>query len=267
MKFKKTVLRNNEDISKVNFEFVKECFESLNSLLKVDKYLLPSDEFKVNFPEEFESEDDYQFDRLDNLEEFISKPQPTLLLVLGREYAGNTVPVGRRLNSFATDFINFYKDSEEYIKPYIPLTDEQVKHLKLLCKNAIGNLSTFIYYEFELDDTLTQIKSGEEITVNIDIYNYIQEQKWDLAKTIERLKASVESYRPNLPIFEAHPELEDDFYDKAGAYVHDFDLVDALLTLDDVIKVATGAITDLEKFIKEVEGRGKIDGLEKSDSF
>lgn len=267
MKFKKTVLRNNEDISKVNFEFVKECFTSLNSLLKADKYLLPSEKFKVNFPEEFEDDEDYQYQRLDILEDFISKDQPTLLMVLGREYAGNTVSVGRRLNAFSSYIAKFYKDSKEYIKPYIPLTDEQVNHLKNLCKNAIGNLSTFIYYEFELDETLNQIKSGEEVTINIDIYNYIKEQKWDLTKTIERLKASVESYRPNLPIFEAHPELEDDFYDKVGSYVHDFDLVDELLTLDDVIKVSTGAVDDLEKFIKEIEGRGKIEGLQKSNNF
>lgn len=268
MKFKKTVLRNGEDISKVTSEFVKECFDSLNSLLKVDKYLLSADEFKVNFPEEFDNESDYQFDRLDILDEYTAKPQPALLLALGREYAGLTISIGRRLHSFSENVMEFYELSKEYTKPYIPLTEEQNKKLKSLCKSAIGNLSTFIYYEFELDDTLNQIKSGEEITVNINIYNYAKEQKWDLSKTIERLKASVIGYRPNLPIFEAYPELEDDFYDNVGSYVHDFDILEEYLTLDDIVKVSTGSVDDLEKFIKKIEERGKeANGLQKSDNF
>ena len=64
-------------------------------------------------------------------------------------------------------------------------------------------------------------------------------------------------HRPTLPIFEEYPELEELFYEVAGAYVQDFDALEEYVTANDIFIIVNSTGLDIEEKVKEIESRGK----------
>ena len=149
---------------------------------------------------------------------------------------------------------------------YIPLTLEEVNKIKYITREAIGNLSVCIYYQFSMDETIKSIANLEELVADVNLYKYVEANSLDLNKLVLKIKESWLENKPSLPIFEEYPDLEEMFYELAGAYIQDFDALEDYITIDDIFMIVNSNNLDIEGKIKEIENRGKK-GTNKLSAF
>ena len=255
MKFIKTELRSNlGDVSKNVDEFVKESFTILNSLLKVSKVSMNDVEYQnsVALPVE-----DYPYFQLDVLTEFTDVSGLQSLKLMAKSLSARDLVTNRRLKSALDYKEKLMSVIEQVTTAYIPLSSEDIASVASLDKQALGNLATFIYYQFGLDLTIDSAENESEVVANINVYQYAEATNMDVVVLAREVEKVMKDFRPTLPVFEEFPELEEEFYDIAGVYVQDFEALESEITAEDVKRVLTEDRLDLEDFIKEIEARAK----------
>lgn len=138
---------------------------------------------------------------------------------------------------------------------YMPLSEKVVATLTELVDNVLAELSYFAYFQFDLDvtsDDLKEQKSINDVRVNVGLYQHLEESGKDLEEVLNLVTTIMADHRPQMTIFEEFPELEDTFYQIAGAYIMDFEKIADFVTADIVRAVITDS-GDVEQIIKELE--------------
>lgn len=235
---------------------VENSFTYLTELLKLDKMLVTEEEFaKLYGDDEIDSFED---DQLSQLEDFATLSVATCFLDFKEGMCAPTLVLNRRVRDFVQEMENSINLAKDYAEAYIPLDEEEICKVKRHVRNTIGHLCTFVYYQFQIDVTIDSIISGEDVQVDINLYKYLTSHNLTIQNICLKVKATLEKYRPTLPIFEDRPELEDDFYSVAGPYIQDFEDLEDNLTLTDVNKVIASTDTDVEDIIKAIAERVKV---------
>lgn len=264
MKFVGTQTRKNlGDMTKFVPDVISGSFTILNTLLEVAPVCVSEEEFvKTNTPVS-----EYAFHQLDILENLLALDSYADIETFASSLACQDMVTTRRL----TASVDFRKKllalAEKVTTAYIPLSEAELKNLNKLIRQAIGHLSMFLYSQFDMSDTLSDVERNEEPTVNIDVYRYAETVKVDVIELEKSVEEAMVKYRPNLPVFEEFPELEEEFYDIAGPYLQDFELLEDLVTTEDVRLVLNEPNIDLESLIETIKSRGNVREESGSDAF
>ena len=250
MKLLKTELQTTFiDMHKDIRECLIEAFAQLNGLVEIDNVLVSEEEYVEKYgPVEYFDEF-----RLDKLEEYLELPSPNVLGALGKNLGAGTEVLNRRLQAFTMFQLKIFDAVDEASAAFIPLSDEDVARLKSNIKECLGNLATFMYYQFDMDKTIDSIVSNQDLVINVDLFNYLDSNGINIPSEVTRVKEILNKFRPSLPLFEEKPELEEPFYEIAGPYVQDFDVLEEFITLQDVMKVLSDPSVNIEAFIRNLE--------------
>lgn len=263
MKLVKTLTRTNlTNLDKYTDKLAKESLDTLNVLLEVAPVCTSEDEYR----KEHQDVEEYPYFQLDELGKLLDIADTEMMLKFAQGLAARDMVTNRRLRS-ALDFkAKLLALVEQVSDAYVPLSEEEINTANKLIGQAIGHLSTFIYYQFGLDETRECMDNNEELEVNLDLLQYGEVLGQSAEDLVNLVDSARKAYKPNMPIFEEFPELEDEFIDIAGAYVQDFEALDDYITKEDVITVLENPNLDLEAFIKSIEGR-KDTGTKEMNTF
>lgn len=253
MKLNKTVIKKNfDDLSgKVNLVF-EEGIKALDTLLSISKVCVTEYEYSNLYGK---VEDNYSYFQLDEMDMINDLTDLENLKLFSESLSCKDYVLCRRLR----DFLQYFNLTKELIENaedvYIPLTKQEVDLIKRNLDYAIGNLSICFYYQFDMDTTASCIGDNRELEVDINVYQYAEANNMSVSDLVLKVKESWSEHRPSLPLFEEYPELEDQFYDIAGAFVQDFDLLESSITVDDIYRIINDSETDIEALVKEIESR------------
>jgi len=148
---------------------------------------------------------------------------------------------------------------DEVSEVFIPMDNETIEMLRELCLTTLGELAYFLYFQFQLEDTLTDLSEGNDPRVNVALAQFVDESGNDLEQVVTFVSEIMTEHRPTFTIFEEFPDLEDPFFEIVGPYVKDFERIIDFVTAEvvrDVIKNAGDVeeiVRDLESSIKETE--------------
>lgn len=143
--------------------------------------------------------------------------------------------------------------------PYIPLTTKESTDLRTVVSNALADLSYFVYYAFLIDRTDSSLKEGKELEISVPVKAYLDNSSTSAQELVDTLNEVRKQHRPNISILEAFPALEEEFYERVGVYVRDFETYSDLVTLDMVKGIldetleVDKVVADLERMVKELE--------------
>lgn len=255
MKLLKTEIRKNfEDMSDKLEEVFSEAVVALNTLIGVNKYCVPEMVYVKKYGE---LDQDYAFLQLDGMEAITDLTTLPSLRLFAKSLSCKDIVLNRRLRDFFSNFDVANELIDDALYNYIPLTLDEVNKIKHFVSEAIGNLSICLYYQFSLDDTVSSVANLSELEVDVNVYKYTQANGVDVNSLALQIKECWLEHRPTLPIFEEYPELEELFYEVAGAYVQDFDALEEYVTANDIFIIVNSTGLDIEEKVKEIESRGK----------
>lgn len=250
MRLEKTILNesfvhlNNEEV----VEVFSECYNLVAGLLKVDSILTSEQDYARNNLKSI----DFEYFQLDTLEELLDIAYPKTLEIFATGLCSGFTVCNRR----AKDALSYYRACIELVKAYttayVPLTEKEVQKLKERVTETLGHLAYFLYYQFGMGNTADSFVEGIEIVVDFAFNKFCDVKGLDFRNVINDIKAIAWTFRPHLPIFEEFPELEEEFYDIAGPYVQDFDLLEEKLNIETVKQIIKGDC-DIEQLISSLE--------------
>lgn len=163
-----------------------------------------------------------------------------------------TLAMSRRVNGSVTYLEQVQEQTHKFSVLMIPLTTEQIESMNKLVGLAIGELSYFIYYGFFLNRTRSSILENKELEMSLPFKIMLEETHKDINEVLTWILNLMETHKPYIPLFEAFPLLEEEFFDLAGAYIHDFETFSEYVTIDLVRDVIEGKI-DVEDAVKDLE--------------
>lgn len=255
MKFVGTKIKKNlGDLSKHIPEVVTNSFAVLDTLLEVAPVCMSYEEYK----QEVGEIDEFEFYQLDELEKLLQLEGCSILENFAVALSAKDLVTNRRLMS-SIDFRKRLIATLEVVEAaYIPLNQKELARIRTLFGQTIGHITTFLYSQFEMGVTLDAVNENEDPSVNIDIFKYAESVNKDVITLEKEVYNAMVKYRPSLPVFEEYPELEEEFYDIAGPYIQDFEILEGLITSEDVKLVLENSNLDLEAFIEEIKARGQV---------
>lgn len=138
--------------------------------------------------------------------------------------------------------------------PFIPLSTKKAEEMRKVVYHVLAEVSYFLYYQFRMDLTKKSIDEDGELQLNVALKSYLDDSGKSLDDLIQLFRQVMDTHRPNITIFEAFPELEEEFYSIAGAYIRDFETFSEYVTKDLVVDVITGKV-DAETVVRDLENR------------
>lgn len=246
------------------YKLVDECKDILHLFSKLEMVIKPKSEGG-----EFEELDDIVLDaQLDVIEEIDANLKYDSLRLFSQGFFAPNYSLTRRIDT-SVHYLDIAKKMiRELSEAYVYLSTEQIEGLKKLAYHVLGEVSYFLYFQFRLNETEASIKNKEELVLSVAIKSYLDDSGEVLESFLNFLKDIMVSHRPELTIFEAFPDLEDEFYLIAGAYIKDFEAMEEFLTIDIVSAVIKGemdpedAVRSLQEKAAAAESleEGEIDG-------
>lgn len=204
-----------------------------------------------------EDEDNDPYVQLDEIEAVFSETTYEDFKLFTKYLCGQSDPIQRRANGALHYLDQAYAMMGQASGPYIPLEPKQVAMLRESVENTLAELAYFLFYQFSMDVTQASIADGKETEVNVALHSYADENGEDVKEMLIFVTEVMSKFRPSLTIFEEYPDLEEAFYEIAGAYIRDFDRLSEFLTADIVSGVINGTV-DVEKTIKDFEEKLNI---------
>lgn len=169
---------------------------------------------------------------------------------------GSTGAIRRRLVNFYGCFLSLEEILKPQVDAYTPLLEEDFDRAYLLLSEAVGQLSCFLLYQFELNKILKEKGNLESINDAVDFWIREVDSKLETIFTVaEFLTIKVMQCNPNMGVFEKYPELLEPFCDLIGEALYDCLDID----LDTVYGIIEGRI-DVDEFIHKIEKRETSDG-------
>lgn len=211
--------------TKDKFNCLDVALSAVNNYSKVYEEILKFKKLEIISSEEF--------DLLMTTEDLLAN-DTSILNDFDIKFLGSTVSTRRRLSCFCVAD-KAYKDLvNENSSSFTPYTSEELDRLEEIVKSAIGNLSSFIYYQFEFDG-LVNANADEVDELNDTLDYYMREHNEDVQYLIaiaNMLKNHIFACIPNIGLFELHPELLESFGDLLGVDLYDCENVDEKVMLD-----------------------------------
>lgn len=182
-----------------------------------------------------------------SLEELLNIDLETLKVFRDR-CLGSTPSYRRRVSRFLDILEVALGTIEKQTFCFIPFTTEELTALNKLLSESSGNLSSFIYHQFEFKD----IDNDEPIEEINDVLDYfITKQKVDdawIKNLAKYLDSVIKSFKPSLGAFERYPELLEPFSELVGSDLYDCFNID-IKTIKDIVD---GKI-DIQEFSEKLE--------------
>lgn len=117
----------------------------------------------------------------------------------------------------------------EIVDAYQDMTDEEQVAVLELSKKILEQLSFFLFYEFNFDETSFCVQKQERLKVNAAVREYIGKEGLDLEERVLFMLSLYVQYRPTIPSFDFSDEEIDMFYYHVGVLAHDLlDNIDEL---------------------------------------
>jgi hypothetical protein len=241
----------NTTLSQLDLEEATTVFDEaltiIHNLVEFAEVLVDADEYLKQNPGT-----DYSEAQLDAVEAVLLDLRYNSLEMFDESLYASFDSTQRRI----TNSVHYLKQLNEILtslsNAYVYLTTEDVKLLKELVDNILAELCYFVFFQFELDATQRSLASGKETQVSVVVHRYSDLNRYSVDSLLAYIQALMKQYRPVLGLFEIYPQLEEEFYNIAGAYIKDFDMLSEYLTLDVVSAVINGT-SDVEKVIASIE--------------
>ncbi|GAA0101707.1 hypothetical protein UT300012_24220 [Paraclostridium bifermentans] len=249
----KTIVRNDlANLSEFGDRLFEDCMNSFKYLVGLEKIMMTEKEYNEKNEEPI---DDFSYNQLDVLEE-----QDDLgdLKAIGAFVVGVGSKDGsshRRLDRFAQEFNNFRRLAREYADDYVPLDKKQIAEVADYVNQAIGQLAYYMYYQFNMGDFLEDVEAEkEDYRTDLAVFNYCDRHDIKVEDLINLVNEIRLTHKPQLPVFDECPDLENEFFDVAGPYIDDYELLESKLTVADVRAILSGNV-DVAKTIAEIMQR------------
>jgi hypothetical protein len=205
--------------------------------------------------------DDAEMEMLDMVEAMTMDLSFDGLEAFAQNMAASSDSIQRRLNNGVHYLTEAAKLLNTISVAFIPMTTKQIQVLKEYSAEILAELSYFTFYQYNLDQTQESIAHDKEIEINLAVVRYCDNSGADVKEVLIKVVAIMSQYRPRFTIFEEFPELEDEFYNIAGAYIRDFDTLSEFVTAD-VVKAVLSGDADVEQVIKSLEASIMVAGEE-----
>lgn len=236
----RTMVRNDlAYLSDKSDKLFEECVSVFKYLTNIENVMVSEKEYIVKNG----AIADFSYLQLDTLEEQedlgdLNVIQAFILGVGSKDGCSH-----RRLERFGQEFIAFRKMAIELAEDYVPLTKEQIVSVADYVKQALGQLCYYMYYQFNLDAFMEDLNEGEEdIQTDLALYNYCDRNGMDIETLVKYIVEVKNTHKPHLPVFDECPDLEEEFYDIAGQYIEDTEILEAKLTSNDVKLILSGTV-------------------------
>jgi hypothetical protein len=183
--------------------------------------------------------------------------------ILGYErFSLSSAPVFReRLTAYMAIRESMRPILDEVVAAYATLPEDHRTQILTGTKAILVQLSFFIFYEFNFDQTLNTIENNGAVALNEAVLAYIREFSLDLQKVIEVVCAVHYEYRPTIPSFDFSDEELDNFYYNVGSAL--FEMLDDIdqLPVDMAKKLAYGEISPEEAIVALRSDGGKMNAF------
>jgi hypothetical protein len=228
-------------------EVLNEAVSIIEEVYDFMELLVPDLEYENSHPGE-----DLKQEQLDTLDGLSLSIEYSNLEMFAEGMFSASESTQRRITNAVHYLAQFKERIKAHAEAYIYLTTEEVEVLKELANNILAELAYFTFFEFELDKTADTIIKKAELEVNIVVHRYTDMQQIPIEHLLISIQRIMKIYRPVLGLFEQYPELEEEFYNVAGPYIKDFEVLTEYVTLDMVKGVISGSL-DVETVITDLE--------------
>lgn len=228
---------SNMDSQRID-EVFEECMNILEDVTNLEEVLYPERYAKTEGAD-LENLEDVQLDVI-SLLSFSLKYSS--IKDFNDGFLAGSKPSLRRVHT-GTHYLDLLENIvKEISAPYIPPTTQQVEDLRKVAYHVLGEISYFVYYQFDLDISKEKLDKGEELEVNVSVKSYMDNTGKSIQDIISNVRSVMDTHKPSLTVFEAFPELEDEFYIVAGMYIKDFEAMEEFITPDMIVKVVKGEL-------------------------
>ncbi|NBH96626.1 hypothetical protein D7Y41_02775 [Anaerotruncus sp. 1XD22-93] len=227
---------------------VADLYHNLNGAIKIMDCLA---KFKNNELDEFEVLDELEMLVLGdakgvcqyarNASSSVNAINRVLRITYGFKCDGVTEPGYR-----ATLDADIYK----VVSVFNGLSTEEADIINGLAYAVASNAAYVLRHEFCLDEFIESYHNAgnnlEEAVIDVAFQQFCNEAGLGAVETASSVLECSSIYKPALPVFDEHPELEEEFEKIVGANLADVD--PESLTIDVVLKVLNGTIQPCELF-------------------
>lgn len=236
----KTMVRNDlAYLSDKSDKLFEECVSVFKYLTNIENVMVSEKEYVARNG----AIADFSYLQLDTLEEQEDLGDLTVIQAFILGVGSKDGCSHRRLERFGQEFIAFRKMAIELAEDYVPLTREQIVNVADYVKQALGQICYYMYYQFNLDAFMEDLNDGEEdISTDLALYNYCDRNGMDIETLVKYIVEVKNTHKPHLPVFDECPDLEEEFYDIAGQYIEDTEILEAKLTSNDVKLILSGTV-------------------------
>lgn len=218
-----------------------EVFELLTSFSSLYDVMGTQEEYESKYGEV----DDFEMQQLDVVEEVQLNVSYSEFESFTKIMASGTNVAHRRAEAalyYLNQMLPVLKDiSDAYI-----ISTKEAEFLRNNSAQLLAELAYFSFVQYQMKE----LEDG--VGIDIALHNYLDENGKTAGWALELINGILEVHKPSLTIFEEYPELEDDFYFAAGAYIKDFETLSDKLTLETVRSVINGD-GDIEKLLAGLE--------------
>lgn len=236
----KTMVRNDlAYLGDKSDKLFEECVNVFKYLTNIENVMVTESEYTLKHG----PISDFSYIQLDTLEEQEDLGDLTVIQAFIIGVGSKDGCSHRRLDRFGQEFIAFRKLAIELAEDYVPLTREQITSVADYVKQALGQICYYMYYQFNLDAFMEDLNEGEEdIRTDLAVYNYCDRNGIEIEDLVKYIVEVKNTHKPHLPVFDECPDLEEEFYDIAGQYIDDTEVLEAKLTSKDVKLILSGTV-------------------------
>jgi hypothetical protein len=234
---------------------LKECFEVLEASKKM------ADSLRDWNPESGESQEEHTAMQLINAEILLEKLNTPAIDLYHDGSLSKFPALFDRLEVFQGIKEQLLPILDTIVDAYIDLTEEEKIAVQQLSEKILEQLSFFVFYEFNFNETSYSLKNNQELEVNEVVLDYLGKEGLKLEKKLIFILDIFIHYRPTIPSFDFSDEEIDMFYYYVGVLAHTIlDNIDEIEP-EIVRKLAHGEI-EPEDVIAKLYSSGEVKQLD-----
>ena len=166
-----------------------------------------------------------------------------------KKVIGSSGSIRRRLIGFFINYEAFARVLEPYIELYIPMKEEDFEDAFTKLTAAIGQLSCYAFYQFNLKDCEIDDSDVTEVSDVVDYWLRDNSNEYGSIREVAQfLELQIQTCNPTMGVFEKYPELLEPFSNLVGSAFYDC----ADISAQKVMDIIDGKI-DVDEFLEQLE--------------
>jgi hypothetical protein len=220
----------NTDVYKISeatvTEVLKESLLNIKTCVHLEKILQDKEMSREDLLDDLMIfETDIRFNYLDTYVRGLCAPSDALF---------------RRSNHSLENLRSLKGNLEEISLRFIDPSEEESKILLSVTSAIIGELTTLVYFAFSLDRTSSSLKGEGPLVYTSALQRSSDELGLSIRSIVDEVENVMLNHKTSFELYLAFPTLFDEFYEKVGALMYDFEVAKDYVTEEILVKVVSG---------------------------